>query len=239
MAPRVQAFSRSTQRLATLMKSQEPTRKIAMWRAQVKTKRREISHSADFVRNDEMRIFPGAAKSRPRVARVWYCGNTGAVRKPECDGNQGPANVRGAGQCSYTGGRSESPRTGEFLWRVPDDRRGEVRIDCRRPEERRGPRDQVAVFLSAVFNWIFPFVKSRQYYLVIGIDGTTVPGAVGARSVPWANFRGVTRGGAREERPTLCKTAKGRPGPSEWIVDKRLVSGNADAIMYGYIRESA
>jgi hypothetical protein len=41
---------------------------------------------------------------------VWYCGNTGAVRKPECNENQGPAHVRGAGQCSYTGGRSESPR---------------------------------------------------------------------------------------------------------------------------------
>jgi hypothetical protein len=37
----------------------------------------------------------------------------------------------------------------------------------------------------------------------------------------------------------FAKTAKGRPGPSEWIVDKRLVSENADAIMYGYIRESA
>lgn len=41
---------------------------------------------------------------------VWYCGNTGEVRKPEADGNQGPAHVRGAGQRSYTGGRRESPR---------------------------------------------------------------------------------------------------------------------------------
>ena len=40
---------------------------------------------------------------------VWYCGNTGEVRKPECDGNQGPAHVRGAGQRPYAGGRSEVP----------------------------------------------------------------------------------------------------------------------------------
>jgi len=53
--------------------------------------------------------------------------------------------------------------------------------------------------------------------------------------LPWGN---AWRGKRRADSP-FAKTAKGRPGPSEWIVDKRLVSGNADAIMYGYIRESA
>ena len=53
----------------------------------------------------------------------------------------------------------------------------------------------------------------------------------GSVDMKWRRFR--------QKGPPFAKTAKGRPGPSEWIVDKRLVSGKADAIMYGYIRESA
>jgi hypothetical protein len=49
--------------------------------------------------------------------------------------------------------------------------------------------------------------------------------------LPWGNVAEQEKSGL-----TLCD---GRPGPRELIVDKRLVSGNADAIMYGYIRESA